>query len=329
MGARTRAMIIRENGTPEVFEQTQIEVPSPPAGHVLLRQTAVGLNFVDIYHRTGQFGGHDSPPLPAILGVQGAGVVVAVGEDVIELVVDDPVAYVGQIGAYAEYRTIPADRLLRLPPEMSAELAAACLVRGLTAEYLLRRLYKVNRGDTVLIHAVAGGVGRIACQWAKSLGATIIGTVGSEEKAQIAIAHGCDYPIVYTREDFVSRVLEVTSGRGVSVVYDSVGHDTFLRSLDCLRPKGMAINFGTASGQVGVLDLQRLHQKSLMVARPTLTTWVADREDYLNSAAAFFDVIRSGAVRIEVGERYPLWEVARAHSDLEGRRVLGMPVLIP
>jgi NADPH2:quinone reductase len=243
--------------------------------------------------------------------------------------VGDIVAYAGQPGAYVEHRVLPAERLLKLPHSMSPELAAACLVRGLTAEYLLRRLYKVKAGDTILVHAAAGGVGRILCQWAKALGASVIGTVGSDEKARIAAAHGCDQTIAYRREDFVARVMEITSGRGVPVVYDSVGRDTFMRSLDCLCPMGMAINFGTASGQVEAFPLQRLLKKSLIVARPTLTTWIAERDDYVNAAAAFFAVVESGAVRVEIGTRYPLRDAARAHIDLEGRRANGMPVLIP
>ncbi len=324
-------MLVRKYGGPEVLEHAEIEVPAPGAGEVLLRQLAIGVNFVDIYYRAGQFG-QDSPPLPAIVGVQGAGIVEAVGpasKSSSTLAVGDLVGYAGQPGAYVEHRVLAADRLIRLPSEMSAELAAASLVRGLTAEYLLRRLYKVQPGDTLLFHAAAGGVGRIACQWAKALGATVIGTVGSDEKARIAAAHGCDHPIVYTREDFVAKVMEITSGRGVPVVYDSVGRDTFMRSLDCLRPMGMAVNFGTASGQVENFPLQRLLKKSLIVTRPTLTTWIADRDDYVRAAAAFFEVVASGAVRVEVGTRYPLREAARAHIDLESRRASGMPVLTP
>ena len=324
-------MLVRKYGGPEVLEHAEIEVPEPGAGEVLLRHLAIGVNFVDIYYRSGQFG-QDSPPLPAIVGVQGAGVVEAVGpasKFSSSLAVGDLVGYAGQPGAYVEHRVLAADRLIKLPAGMSAELAAASLVRGLSAEYLLRRLYKVQPGDTILFHAAAGGVGRIACQWAKALGATVIGTVGSDEKARIAAAHGCDHPIVYTREDFVARVMEITSGRGVPVVYDSVGRDTFMRSLDCLRPMGMAINFGTTSGQVESFPLQRLLKKSLIVTRPTLTTWIADRDDYVRAAAAFFEVVASGVVRVEVGTRYPLREAARAQIDLASRRASGLPVLIP
>jgi NADPH:quinone reductase len=324
---KTKAMLVRTYGGPEVLEHAEIEVPAPGDGEVLLRQLAIGVNFVDIYYRSGQFG-KDSPPLPAIVGVQGAGIVEAVGPQA-SLAVGDVVAYAGQPGAYVEYRVLPADRLLKLPAGISAELAAACLVRGLTAEYLLRRLYKVAPDDTILVHAAAGGVGRILCQWAKALGANVIGTVGSDEKARIAAAHGCDHVIVYSREDFVSRVNEITAGRGVAVVYDAVGRDTFMRSLDCLRPRGMAINFGTASGQVEPFPLQRLLARSITVARPTLVTWIADRDEYVAAANAFFAVLKNGTVRIEIGTRYPLRDAARAHIDLESRRAAGLPVLVP
>src|SRR5258706_5039781 len=318
-------------GGPVCLELAEVEVPAPGAGEVLLRHLAIGLNFVDIYSRAGQFG-QDSPPLPAIVGVQGAGIVEAVGpaaKSSSSLAVGDLVGYAGEPGAYVEPRVLAADRLIKLPVGMAAEPAAASLVRGLTAEYLLRRLYKVQPGDTILFHAAAGGVGRIACQWAKALGATVIGTVGSDEKARIAAGNGCDHPIVYSREDFVARVMEITAGRGVAVVYDSVGRDTFMRSLECLRPMGMAINFGTASGQVEAFPLQALLKKSLIVTRPTLTTWIADRAAYVKAAEAFFEVVRSGAVRVEVGTRYALREAAQAHIDLASRRATGMPVLIP
>ena len=324
---KTRAMIVRAYGGPEVLEPTEVEVAEPRGNEVLLRQLAIGVNFVDIYYRSGQFGGHDSPPLPAIVGVQGAGVVEALGSQVKDLKLGDVVAYAGQPGAYVEHRVLPADRLLKLPAWIPAELAAACLVRGLTAEYLLRRLFRVQPGDAILVHAAAGGVGRILCQWAKALGATVIGTVGSDEKARIAAAHGCEHTIVYSREDFVARVKDITAGRGVAVVYDAVGRDTFMRSLDCVRPKGMAINFGTASGQVEPFSLQRLLAKSITVARPTLVTWIADRNEYVDAAKAFFGALKDGTVRVEVGTRYPLHDAARAHADLEARRASGLPIL--
>lgn len=327
----TQAMLVRSYGGPEVLEHAEIDVPAPAAGEVLLRQLAIGINFVDVYYRSGQFG-KDSPPLPAIVGVQGAGIVEAIGPDSdphAKLAVGDLVAYAGQPGAYVEHRVLAADRLLKLPAGISPELAAACLVRGLTAEYLLRRLYKIAPGDVILVHAAAGGVGRILCQWAKALGASVIGTVGSDEKARIAEAHGCDHAINYNREDFVSRVDEITAGRGVAVVYDAVGRDTFMRSLDCVGTRGMAINFGTASGQVEPFPLQRLLAKSITVARPTLVSWIADRDEYVAAANAFFAVLKSGAVRVEIGTRYPLRDAARAHIDLESRRAMGLPILTP
>jgi NADPH2:quinone reductase len=324
---KTNAMLVRAYGGPEVLEHAQIDVPAPGAGQVLLRQLAIGVNFVDVYYRSGQFG-KESPPLPAIVGVQGAGIVEALGSKS-NLAVGDVVAYAGQPGAYVEHRVLAAERLLKLPEGISPEIAAACLVRGLTAEYLLRRLFKVAPGDIILVHAAAGGVGRILCQWAKAIGASVIGTVGSDEKARIAAAHGCDHAINYSREDFVARVNEITAGRGVAVVYDAVGRDTFLRSLDCLRPRGMAVNFGTASGQVEPFPLQRLLARSITVARPTLVSFIADRDEYVAAANAFFAVLKSGAVRVEIGTRYPLRDAARAHTDLESRRAAGLPVLIP
>ena len=324
---KTQAMLVRAYGGPEVLEPAEVDVPAPGAGEVLLRHLGIGVNFVDVYYRSGQFG-KDSPPLPAIVGVQGAGIVEAVGQGT-DLAAGDLVAYAGQPGAYVEHRVLPSERLLKLPAGVSAELAAACLVRGLTAEYLLRRLYAVKPGETILVHAAAGGVGRILCQWAKVLGAIVIGTVGSDEKALIALAHGCDHAIVYSREDFVPRVNEITAGRGVAVVYDAVGRDTFMRSLDCLRTRGMAINFGTASGQVEPFPLQRLLARSITVARPTLVSWIADRGEYVAAAEALFAVLKNGAVRVEIGTRYRLSDAARAHADLESRRAMGLPILTP
>ncbi len=318
---KTQAMLVRAYGGPEVLEQAEVDVPAPRAGEVLLRHLGIGV------YRSGQFG-KDSPPLPAIVGVQGAGIVEAVGQGT-DLAAGDLVAYAGQPGAYVEHRVLPSERLLKLPAGVSAELAAACLVRGLTAEYLLRRLYAVKPGETILVHAAAGGVGRILCQWAKVLGAIVIGTVGSDEKALIALAHGCDHAIVYSREDFVTRVNEITAGRGVAVVYDAVGRDTFMRSLDCLRTRGMAINFGTASGQVEPFPLQRLLARSITVARPTLVSWIADRGEYVAAAEALFAVLKNGAVRVEIGTRYRLSDAARAHADLESRRAMGLPILTP
>jgi NADPH2:quinone reductase len=322
-------MLIKQTGGPDVIQRSEIDLLAPGPDEVLLKQTAIGLNFVDIYYRSGQFAGHDALPLPAILGVQAAGIVEQVGSAVDTLRVGDRVGYVGTPGAYAERRLILARRLIKLPADITDEFAAASMVRGLTAEYLLRRLYKIQRGETILIHAVAGGVGMIACQWAKELGATVIGTVSTDEKAAIAANHGCDYPLVYTRGGWVERVMEITNGQGVSVVYDSIGKETFMDSLRCLRSRGMGINFGTVSGQVENFPLQALLQKSLTVCRPTLVSFVEDRSEYEAAAAAFFDVARRGIVRIPEARRYNLEETAQAHADFEKRRISGMPILIP
>ena len=264
-----------------------------------------------------------------MLGVQGVGVVEATGAGVGEIRTGDRVAYVGVRGAYCERRLVPADRMVTLPDDLSDVDAAVLLLRGLTAEYLLRRLYRVRPGDTILFHAAAGGVGLIACQWAKALGTTVIGTVGSDAKADIARAHGCDHVIVYTREDFVARVKEITDGQGVPVVYDSVGRDTFMGSLDCLRPMGMAVNFGTASGQVEPFPLQRLHHNSLVVTRPTLGTWITERGDLDAACAEVFAVVRDGTVKVEASRTYPLHAAAQAHHDLESRNTTGGMALIP
>lgn len=325
----SKAIMIDRHGGTEVLRQGTIAVNPPRPGEALIRQTAIGVNFIDIYYRSGQFGAHEAVAFPAILGVQGAGVVEALGAGVSGLSIGQRVGYVGQPGAYVEWRTLPADRLIALPAAISSELAAAAMLRGLTCEYLLRRLYKVLPGQTILFHAAAGGLGLIACQWAKALGATVIGTVGSDAKAALARRHGCDYPIVYTREDFVARVRQITGGHGVPVVYDSVGKDTFLRSLECLEPRGLAVNFGTASGQVEDFPLQVLHRKSLSVTRPTLPVWIADRREYVAAADAFFAAILDGSIKVDVGRRYGFAEIADAHADLESRQPVGLQVLVP
>ena len=317
---------IHRYGGPEVMQWEDAEVGDPGPGEARIRHTAVGLNFVDIYHRAGQFG---AEALPMVLCVQGVGVVEATGAGVGEIRTGDRVAYVGVRGAYCERRLVPADRMVILPDDLSDVDAAVLLLRGLTAEYLLRRLYRVQPGDTILFHAAAGGVGLIACQWAKALGATVIGTVGSDAKADIARAHGCDHVIVYTREDFVARVKEITGGQGVPVVYDSVGRDTFMGSLDCLRPMGIAVNFGTASGQVEPFPLQRLHHNSLVVTRPTLATWIAERGDLDAACAEVFAVVRDGTVKVEASRTYPLHAAAQAHRDLESRNTTGAMILVP
>jgi len=320
------AIRIHETGGPEVMKWEPIEIGKPKAGEVLLRQIAVGLNFIDVYHRTGLY----PTPLPTTLGLEGAGIIMEVGPDVTDFRVGDHVAYAGgPLGAYAEMRPMPADRLVKLPPQISAQQAAAMMLQGMTAQYLLRRTYRVQKGDTILVHAAAGGVGSILCQWARHLGATVIGTVSSEQKAEIAKSNGCTYPIIYTREDFQSRVMEITQGEKVSVVYDSVGKDTFAKSLDCLRPLGMMALFGQSSGPVPLFDLSQLAAKgSLFITRPTLMTYVAKREDLLKSANELFDVVNSGAVKISVNQTYALRDAANAHRDLEARKTTGTSVMM-
>jgi len=323
----TKAIRMHEHGGPDVLKWEDVDVPAPGPGEVLIKQTAVGLNFVDTYHRTNQMG--HTVSFPMTLGVQGAGIVEELGDGVAGLSVGERVNYTGLMGAYAEARVVPANRLIVLPDDISDELAAASFLRGLTAWYLLNRLHKIEPGETILVHAAAGGVGQIICQWAKALGATIIGTVGSDEKAELVKGLGCDHAIVYTREDFVERVMDITGGEGVPVAYDSVGKDTFLGSLDCLRVMGHAINFGTASGQVEPFPLQRLHSKSLTVTRPTLGTYVASREDLETASDAVFGVLRDGTVKVDITGRYALKDTAQAHADLESRKTTGAMVLLP
>ena len=322
------AIRIHQFGGPEVLQWEEVAVGSPGPGEVKLRQTAVGLNYIDVYHRTGLY---PLPNLPATPGMEGAGIVQAVGTGVQEVAVGDRVAYAGlPPGAYAEERLIPAHRLVRLPDAITDQQAAGMMLQGMTVQYLLRSTFHIKKGDTILFHAAAGGVGLIACQWAKHLGATVIGTVGSPEKAALAKAHGCDYPLLYREEDWVARVMEITEGQGVPVVYDSVGRDTFLKSLDCLRPLGLMVSFGQASGPVAPLETGLLAAKgSLFLTRPTLMTYTAGRKDLLGCATELFDVVQSGAVKIEVKQTYPLREAERAHRDLEARKTTGSTVLIP
>jgi NADPH2:quinone reductase len=323
---KARVIRIHAIGGPEVLRQEQIEVGTPGPGEVLLRQTAIGLNYIDTYHRTGLY----PLELPAVLGREAAGVVEQVGPGVAGFKVGDRAAYALHPGSYAEARLIPADRLVPLPGAIDERTAAAVMLKGLTAHYLLRRTHRVESGETVLIHAAAGGVGSIACQWAKHLGATVIGTVGSEQKAELARAHGCDYPVLYDREDLVARVRELTEGRGVPVVYDSVGRATFEKSLDCLAPLGLLVTFGQSSGAVPPLNLGLLAQKgSLFVTRPTLATYIAERSDLLQASAELFDVIDAGAIRVEIRQTYPLADAARAHTDLEARKTTGSTLLLP
>ena len=323
----SHAIRIHETGGPEVLRWEEVAVPAPAANEATVCHHAVGLNFIDIYHRTGLY----ALPLPSGIGMEGAGVVEAVGSGVTDLKPGDRIAYAGgPVGAYAEVRNIPADRLVRLPDAIDFKTGAAMMLQGLTAQYLLRRTYRVQPGDTILIHAAAGGVGLIVCQWAKALGATVIGTVSSDQKAALARAHGCDHAIVYTREDFTGRVREITAGEGVPVVYDSIGKDTFTGSLDCLRPLGMMVTFGNASGPVPPLDLLELSKRgSLFVTRPTLFGYSAKRADLLAMAAELFDVVVSGKVKIEVNQTYPLKDAAQAQIDLAARKTTGSTVLLP
>ena len=320
------AIRIHTTGGPEVLSWEEIDLAPPGPGEARVRHEAIGLNFIDTYHRTGLY----PLQLPSGIGLEGAGVVEAVGEGVTEVRPGDRVAYAGgPPGAYAEARNLPAHRLLVLPEGIAFEKAAAMMLQGLTAAYLLRRTYRVQAGDAVLIHAAAGGVGLIACQWAKALGATVIGTVGSDAKGELARAHGCDHVINYSRENFTARVREITGGAGVAVVYDGVGKDTFMGSLDCLRPMGMMVTYGNASGPVPPLDLLLLSQKgSLVVTRPTLMSYTARREDLESLGSELFAQVAAG-LRIEVNQTYALRDAAQAHADLEGRRTTGSTVLLP
>ena len=318
-----KAIRFYQPGGPEVLVWEEVPVGKPGPGEARVRHTAVGLNYVDIYIRRGLY----PVPLPSGLGTEAAGVVEEVGPDITDVKPGDRVAYAGgPLGAYSEERVMPADRLV-VPQGISDQQAAAMMLKGLTVQYLIRQIHNVGKGSTILFHAAAGGVGLIACQWAKSLGATVIGTVGNEEKAKIAKAHGCDHPIVYSREDFVARVKEITRDQKLPVVYDSVGKDTFMKSLDCLRPRGLMVSFGQSSGPVGPVDLGIFAQKgSLFFTRPTLNTYAAARGDLLAMAKDLFDVVLSGAVKIEINQIYPLKEAAQAHRDLESRKTVGSTV---
>lgn len=323
----SKAIRFHVTGGADVLRVEEVGAGGTAPGCARVRQHAVGVNFIDIYHRTGLY----PLPLPSGIGLEAAGVVEAIGDGVTEVKVGDRVAYAGgPVGAYADVREMPADRLVHLPETLSFETGAAMMLQGLTAQYLLRRTYRVQPGDTVLIHAAAGGVGLIACQWARALGATVIGTVGSEAKAALAQAHGCDHTIIYTRENFTQRVRDVTGGAGVAVVYDSIGRDTFVGSLDCLRPLGMMVSFGNASGPVPAFDLSELAKRgSLFITRPTLFAYTAKRSDLLNMAGELFAAVAAGLVRIEVTGTYPLGDAAQAHRDLEARKTTGSIILRP
>jgi len=320
------AIRIHETGGPEKMRWEEVEVGSPGPGQVLVRNTAVGLNFIDVYQRTGLY----PNALPLTLGMEGAGVVEAVGPKVKEFKVGDRVAYANPIGSYAEVCLRPVERLVKIPAGVSDRIAAAIMLKGMTAWYLVKRTYKVRKGDTILVHAAAGGVGQILCQWAKHLGATVIGTVGSDAKAVLAKKAGCKHVIVTSREKFVDRVKEITKGKGVPVVYDGVGKDTFMDSLDCLAPLGLMASFGNASGAVTQFNPGVLAQKgSLFLTRPTLFTYTGKREDLVRAAQDLFAVVKSKAVRISINQTYPLREAAQAHIDLEARKTTGSTVLLP
>lgn len=320
------AIRFHETGGPEVLRAENIELPPPAPGEARIRHHAIGLNFIDIYQRSGLY----KVPLPAIAGNEGAGVVEAVGEGVDWLKPGDRVAYGGgPLGAYCSMRNIPAARLCKLPDAIGFEQAAAMMLKGMTVQYLIRRTHVVQPGDTVLFHAAAGGVGLIACQWLKALGARVIGTAGSSEKCALAVAHGAEVCINYRTENFVERVRELT-GKGVRVVYDSVGKDTFAGSLDCLQPLGLMVSFGNASGPVPPFEIGQLANKgSLFLTRPTLGSYTANRADLKATASDLFEAVASGKVKIDIGQRYPLMEAAQAHRDMEARTTTGAGILLP
>jgi NADPH2:quinone reductase len=320
---KTYGIRLHRHGGPEELHWEEYDVPPVGPGQALLRQTAVGLNFIDVYQRTGLY----PQTMPFIPGSEGAGVVEAVGDGVTAVAVGDRVAYAGSPGAYAERRLIAADRLVKLPDAIDDATAAAMMLQGMTVQYLIRRTYRVQSGDTILIHAAAGGIGLILCQWAKSLGATVIGTVSSASKADLARAHGCDYPVVTGDEDFVAKVKEITKGEGLPVVYDSVGRDTFHKSLACLRPLGLLALFGQSSGAVEPIDPNILARGSYFLTRPTLGAFIAKRTDLEATAAELFAVVASGAVKIVVNQTYPLRDAGRAQADLEARKTTGSTVL--
>ena len=321
------AIRIHQTGGPEVMSWEEVAVGDPAPGEARVRHEAVGLNYIDVYHRTGLY----PLPLPSGLGLEGAGVVEAIGEGVTEVRPGDRVAYAGgPLGAYSQARCIPAHRLLKIPDSLDCQTGAAMMLQGLTSAYLLRRTYCVQPGDAVLIHAAAGGVGLIACQWAKALGATVIGTVSNEAKAALASAHGCDHVIYYSREDVAKRVREITGGEGVAVVYDGVGKDTFIGSLDSLRVRGMMVSFGNASGPVPPFDPILLSQKgSLFITRPTVAHYTAKRDELVALGAELFEVVTSGKVKIEINQTYALSDAANAHRDLEARKTTGSTILLP
>ena len=323
----THAIRIHSTGGPEVLKWEEVTVGTPAPNEVRLKATAIGLNYIDTYHRSGLY----KIPLPSVLGREAAAVVEEIGSAVTDLKVGDRVAYAASpIGAYAEARLMLADKLVKIPAGISDKQAASMMLKGITAQYLLRRIHPVKPGDTILMHAAAGGVGLILCQWARHLGATVIGTVGSDEKIALAKSNGCDHVINYAKEDFVARVAEITDGKKCNVVYDGVGKDTFLKSLDCVRPLGLVAVFGNASGAVPPFDIGLLGAKgSLFVTRPTVDTFIATRADLLAVAKELFDVVAGGIVKIEINQTYALKDAVTAHQDLEARKTTGSTVLIP
>ncbi len=318
---------VTRHGGPEHLEWVKYTPDDPGADEVQVRHTAVGLNYIDVYHRTGHY---PTPACPFVPGLEAAGVVTKVGPGVEALSVGDRVAYaVAPMGAYAEVRNAPASRLVKLPDEIDDRTAAAIMLKGMTAQYLVRRTIELKSGDVVLVHAAAGGVGLLLCQWAKHIGATVIGTVGSEDKARLAADHGCDYPVLYRIEDVRARVRDVTGGDGCRVVYDSVGRDTFTTSLDCLGRRGLLVSFGQSSGPAPPATVDDLRIRgSLFLTRPTLMDYVGTRKELLSTADDLFDVVTSGVVRVQIGQTYPLRDAARAHADLEGRRTTGSTVML-
>jgi NADPH:quinone reductase len=322
------AVRVHKTGGPEVLTYEDVQVPAPGPGQVKIRNHACGVNFIDTYFRMGMY---PSPVgMPFVAGNEGAGEVIALGPGVTDLKVGDRVGYFVGLGAYAAERLLPADRAVKLPDQISYEQGAAMMLKGMTVQYLLRRTYKVQKGDNVLIHAAAGGVGLIACQWANHLGANVIGTVGTKDKAELAKKNGAHHVILYRDEDFVAKVKEITGGKLCEVVYDGVGKATFPASLDCIKPLGMFASFGSASGQIDAFNINILQTKgSLFATRPTLNTYVAKREDLLKTANEVFEVVMSGAVKIPVNQKYPLKEAQKAHRDLESRGTTGASILVP
>jgi NADPH2:quinone reductase len=322
------AVRVHKHGGPEVLTVDNIDVPASGQGQVKIKQHAIGVNFIDAYFRMGMY---PSPVgMPFVAGNEGAGEVIAVGPGVTDLKIGDRVGYVVPLGGYSAERLLPAERAVKLPDNISYEQAAAMMLKGMTVQYLLNRTYKVGKGTICLIHAAAGGVGLIACQWANHLGATVIGTVGSKEKADLAKKNGAHHTILYRDEDFVARVKEITSGKLCDVVYDGIGKTTFPASLDCLRPLGYFVSFGSASGQIEAFNINILQAKgSLFATRPTLNSYAAKREDLLSISSDLFKVVGSGAVKIPINQKYPLKDAAKAHKDLEGRNTTGSSILIP